>query len=82
MKTTLCDHGVSRPREATEVSIAALMLQSLPHPTAGTPRTAAHRAPLSMGFPGKDTGCRLHSGGLPGPGVEPQNRLHFRQILY
>lgn len=25
MKTTLCDHGVSRPREATEVSIRALM---------------------------------------------------------
>ena len=37
------------------------------------PRTAAHQAPLSMDFPGKNTGIGCHfllQGNLPDPGIK------------
>ena len=40
-----------------------------------TPWTVAHQAPLSMEFPGKNTGMGSHSllRDLPDPGIEPRS---------
>lgn len=44
MKTTLCGHGVSHPREATEVIAAVAALQSRPYRTLdGSPAGQGHR---------------------------------------
>ena len=52
--------------------------------TLAAPWTGAHQAPLSMGFPGKNTGVGCHfllQEIFPTQGLNP-GLLHCRQILY
>ena len=53
-------------------------------PTVASPWTVAHQAPLSTGFPGKNTGVGSHfflQGIFQAQGSNPRH-LHCKQILY